>query len=135
MTFTMSTPKMLSANRPQRGEVWQVQFDPSVGAEIRKTRPAVVMNAASVGRLALCIVVPITDWKPIYAAASWFVHLMPSSANGLQKESGADTFQVKSVSEDRFVQRIGTLPQQQVDTIAKAISICVGYIGNTSTSP
>lgn len=41
----MSTPP-----NPSRGEVWDICFDPSVGAEIQKTRPAVVVNIASVGR-------------------------------------------------------------------------------------
>ena len=52
--------------RPRRGEVWLVGFDPSVGAEMQKLRPAVVMNVAGLGRLPLVIVVPITDWKPHY---------------------------------------------------------------------
>jgi len=45
-----------------RGEVWDVEFRPAVGAEIQKTRPAVVMNVPEVGRLPLCLVVPVTDW-------------------------------------------------------------------------
>mgnify|MGYP002404015850 CR=1 FL=1 len=36
---------------PNRGEIWMVNFDPSVGAEIQKTRPAAVINVAQVGRL------------------------------------------------------------------------------------
>jgi len=49
-----------------RGEVWDVEFRPAVGAEIQKARPAVVMNVPEVGRLPLCIVVPITEWKPAF---------------------------------------------------------------------
>lgn len=48
---------------PNRGEVWWIQFDPSVGSEQRKTRPAVVMNVPAVGKLPLRIVVPITEWE------------------------------------------------------------------------
>jgi hypothetical protein len=44
---------MARAQRPQRGEIWTVQFDPSVGAEIRKHRPAVVCNLNAIGRLPL----------------------------------------------------------------------------------
>lgn len=47
--------------KPARGEVWLVSFDPSLGAEIRKVRPAVVINIDEMGRLPLRIVVPITD--------------------------------------------------------------------------
>jgi mRNA interferase MazF len=118
---------MSLTHRPLRGEVWSLEFDPSVGAEIRKARPAVVMNVAGVGRLPLCIVVPLTDWKPIYARASWMVQLMPTPDNGLTKASAADAFQVKSVSEGRFLRKIGSLTAEQIDAIAEAIALCVGY--------
>ena len=94
---------MSIAPTPRRGDVWLVSFDPTVGAEIRKVRPAVVVTAAGVGRLPFQIVVPLTDWKPHYVNASWFVAPPATAANGLSKDSGADAFQVKSVSENRFV--------------------------------
>lgn len=118
---------MTSTRRPLRGEIWSVEFDPSVGAEIRKARPAVVMNVAGVGRLPLCIVVPVTDWKPPYSRASWMVHLAPTADNGLTKPSAADAFQVKSVAEGRFLHRMGRLTSDQMDAIAEAIALCVGY--------
>ena len=48
---------------PKRGEIWLVNFDPTVGAEIQKTRPAVVVSSDSVGKIPLKLVAPITDWK------------------------------------------------------------------------
>ncbi len=110
-----------------RGEIWEVQFRPAVGAEIQKTRPAVVMNVPEVGRLPLCIVVPITEWSSVFAQFSWFVHLPPSNDNGLTKESGADAFQVKSVSENRLVRKLGRVTEPQVEEIAAAIALCIGY--------
>jgi mRNA interferase MazF len=86
---------MATAQQPRRGEVWTVQFDPSVGAEIRKLLPAVVVSVNSIGRLPLRIVVPLTDWQPAFAQLPWFVHLPASPANGLMKDSGADAFQVQ----------------------------------------
>jgi mRNA interferase MazF len=117
---------MAKAQAPQRGEIWLVDFDPAVGAEIRKVRPAVVVNVDSVGRLPLRIIVPITDWKPPYASFPWFVELPANAANGLTKDSGADCFQVKSVSEDRFVNMLGNVTGGQLDAIAAAIGLCVG---------
>jgi mRNA interferase MazF len=117
---------MAKAPLPKRGEVWLVDFDPAVGAEMRKTRPAVVLNVDTVGRLPLRIVVPITDWKPIYANFSWFVPLPVSPRNGLTKDSAADSFQVKSVSEKRFVRCLGVVTSSQVDDIAAAVALCVG---------
>src|SRR3954470_2457677 len=99
---------MATAPAPRRGEVWLVDFDPAVGAEIRKVRPAVVISLDAIGRLPLRMVVPVTDWKPAYASYPWFVELPASPANGLTKDSGADAFQTKSVSQARFVRRLGT---------------------------
>lgn len=117
---------MARAPRPQRGEIWSVQFDPSVGAEIRKLRPAVVASVDSIGRLPLRIVVPLTDWQSSFDALPWFVLIPSSSTNGLIKDSGADAFQVKSVSENRLVRCIGNVTADQMDEIAAAIALCVG---------
>src|SRR5436305_1122770 len=99
---------MATAPAPKRGEVWLVDFDPSVG------------------RLPLRMVVPITDWKPAYANFPWFVELLATSTNGLTKDSGADCFQTKSVSERRFVRLLGKVTAPQLDEIAAAIAMCVG---------
>jgi len=112
---------------PKRGEVWRVNFDPPRGAEICKTRPAVVVSTDEVGKLPLRIVVPVTEWKPRYAHFPWMIHLPASRGNGLSKDSGADTFQVKSVSVRRFVERTGTLSADEMNEIAAAVALCVGY--------
>jgi mRNA interferase MazF len=106
--------------------VWDIRFDPSVGAEMQKIRPAVVISENSIGRLPLRIVVPITDWNPDYRSYPWFVHLPADLVSGLSKDSGADAFQVKSVSINRFVTRRGTLADSELDDIASAIALCVG---------
>lgn len=111
---------------PNRGEVWRIRFDPAEGDEIKKIRTAVVISEDAVGRLRLKIVVPITEWKPRYASYPWFVHLPPTPGNGLTKDSGADAFQVKSVSETRFLDRLGELTANELDEIANAIAVCVG---------
>jgi mRNA interferase MazF len=110
-----------------RGEIWEVEFRPSVGAEIQKTRPAVIINVQEVGRLPLRIVVPVTEWNPAFAQLSWFVPLSPTPENGLTKPSGADAFQVKSVSELRLVRKVGRVTPDQTEQIAAAIALCVGY--------
>lgn len=117
---------MAIAPTPKRGEIWLIDFDPAVGAEIRKARPAVVMSIPSVGRLPLNIVVPITDWKASYTNYPWFVEIPATLNNGLTKDSGADAFQVKSVSDSRFVRKFGEISHAQLDEIAEAIALCVG---------
>jgi len=51
-----------------RGEVWLVKLNPTVGTEISKTRPCIIVNNDAVGILPLKVIVPITDWKDSYAA-------------------------------------------------------------------
>lgn len=46
----------------RRGEVWWVEFDPAIGSEVRKTRPAIIVSNDSANRhLARVVVVPITS--------------------------------------------------------------------------
>lgn len=117
---------MATAPAPRRGEIWLVDFDPALGAEIRKLRPALVISVDTIGRLPLRIVVPITDWKSQYVNYPWFVELPASPTNGLAKDSGADAFQVKSVSQTRFVRLLGRVTASQMDEVASAIALCVG---------
>jgi mRNA interferase MazF len=117
---------MAKAPTPKRGEIWLVDFDPAVGAEIRKIRPALVISLDFIGRLPLRMVVPITDWKPQYAPFPWFVPLPASPVNGLTKDSGADAFQTKSVSINRFVRLIGSVTLIELEEVASRIALCVG---------
>jgi mRNA interferase MazF len=117
---------MVRAPQPRRGEIWLVRFDPSVGAEIRKIRPALVISVDTIGRLPLRIVVPLTDWQAAFAQLPWFVYVPASQTSGLTKDSGADTFQVKSVSERRFVRCVGNVTSAQLADVASAVALCVG---------
>jgi Growth inhibitor len=108
-------------------EVWLVNLDPTIGQEIKKTRPAVVVSSNSIGILPLKIIVPITDWKPHYAQYPWMVDVAPTAQTGLHKKSAADTFQVRSVDERRLVKRLGSLPEPLVDEIVAGIAICIEY--------
>jgi len=75
----------------------------------------------------LCIVVPVTDWKALPARFFWFVRLSPSSENGLSKDSGADCFQVKSLSTHRCIRRLGKVTDKQLENIVCAIVLCIGH--------
>ena len=117
---------MATAPAPRRGEIWLVDFDPAVGAEIQKFRPALVISVDAIGRLPLRMIVPITDWKMQYEQYPWFVELPASPSNGLAKDSGADAFQTKSVSLSRFVRLLGIVTAAQLDEVASAVALCVG---------
>lgn len=106
-----------------RGDLWIINLDPTLGAEIKKTRPAIIVNNNAIGILPLKVIVPITDWKDRYSVAPWMVKIEPNETNGLDKSSVADTFQVRSVSQERFVQKIGIVADETMEEIAKAFAI------------
>lgn len=112
----------------RRGEVWLINLDPTIGSEIRKTRPSVIVNDDAIGILPLKVIVPITDWKDHYAVAPWMVQLLPDSQNGLSKPSAADAFQVRSLSQKRFIRRLGEIPEDEMLAISEALSIVL-HIG------
>ncbi|MDR3236468.1 MAG: type II toxin-antitoxin system PemK/MazF family toxin [Prevotellaceae bacterium] len=98
-----------------------IDIEPVKGAEIRKTRPCIIVNDNSVGKLPLKIIVPLTDWKDRYTLAPWMVKIENDSKNGLFKTSAADCFQIRSLSDNRFVTRLGKIDDDTLDEIKEAI--------------
>ncbi|RFP66424.1 type II toxin-antitoxin system PemK/MazF family toxin [Hymenobacter lapidiphilus] len=107
----------------KQGEIWLINLDPTIGSEISKTRPAVLVNDNAVGRLPLKIIVPLTDWKDRYAVAPWMVNVLPDQANQLSKESAADCFQIRSVSQERLVRKVGTIGREKMREIRAALAL------------
>ena len=105
----------------QQGEIWLVSLDPTIGSKIRKTRPAVIVSCDLVGILPLKVIVPFTEWKNRYAQVPWMVKINPGEQNGLSKPSAADALQIRSVSQQRLIQKARTLSPAQVVEIVQAI--------------
>jgi mRNA interferase MazF len=106
----------------KQNEIWLINLDPTIGAEIKKTRPAVIVNDNALGKLPLKIIAPITDWKENYTIAPWMIRVVPDNENGLSKLSSVDCFQIRSVSHERFVKKIGTINDHISDRIKIALS-------------
>jgi len=101
----------------KRGEVWWINFSPSVGGEIKKKRPAVIVsNNASNKFLNRVQVVPLTSKKD---------RLYPSEAlvifNGNESKAMAD--QLSTVSKLRLFKRAGVLSEEDMLRVVEAIKI------------
>ena len=110
----------------KRSEIWLINLDPTIGSEIRKKRPAVIISVDSIGILPLRVIVPITEWKEHYKEAPWMVYLHPDSENNLEKPSSADTFQVRSISHRRFISHLGRVIPDKMKEIEEALSKVLG---------
>jgi len=105
----------------KQNEIWLVNLDPTIGAEIKKVRPAIIVNDDALGKLPLKVIVPITDWKDRYEMASWMVKMIPNNQNKLSRISSADCFQVRSVAEERLVRKIGKIDTETLKLIQIAL--------------
>ena len=105
----------------KQSEIWLVDLDPTKGSEIQKKRPAVIVNDDTLGRLPLKIIVPVTDWKDRYTIAPWMIKIIPNSINGLSKESAIDCFQVRSLSEERLIKKLGNIDNETLFLIKEAL--------------
>ena len=103
-----------------------INLDPTIGADIQKTRPAIIVNDDAIGILPPRVIVPLTDWKERYAIAPWMVRIDPDPSNGLSKPSAADAFQIRPVFQARFVNRLGRISSDQLQEILKGIQTVIG---------
>ena len=106
----------------KQGEIWLIELDPAIGAEMKKSRPALLINIDALGKLPLKIIVPITDWKEHYSTYPWMVRIAPSKKNGLVKISAVDCFQIRCVSVERLVAHVGSVEQDIIMQVQGAVA-------------
>jgi mRNA interferase MazF len=112
---------------PKRGDIWDIDLNPTKGQEINKIRPAVVISSDGIGRLRLKIVVPITEWQSAFEGNFWHVQLQNTSVNGLTKVSAADALQTRSLSLERFVKYRGRVTKQELEETVQALAAIVEF--------
>ena len=116
-----------SVTLPLRGEVWRVEFNPTKGDEIQKLRPAVVISTDSFNPLKTKLVVPLTTWQDRFSNTQWMVKIVADDINGLDHDSAADALQVRCVSYERFMTKLGVIRASVLDEIATAIAIVIEF--------
>jgi mRNA interferase MazF len=105
---------------PRRGEVWWIAFDPSVGGEMQKTRPAIIIsNNGANTALNRLIAVPLT---------SQIAKVYPGQAmvtvNGEPRKAMAD--QLTTASKKRLRSKLGELSSSDVSAVESAILLHLG---------
>ena len=113
--------------RPRRGEVYLVNFDPTIGAEVKKTRPAVVIQNDIGNRWSpITIVAAMTSRfeDPLYPTEV----LVRASEGGLEVDSVVLLNQIRSVDKARLVRRLGALKGQTVKEVDRALLLSLGLV-------
>ena len=109
----------------KQSEIWEINLSPTVGAEIKKKRPAVIINDDSIGVLPLRVIVPITQLKDNFSGAIWMIRIEPNSQNRLSKLSAIDTFQIRSISTTRFIKKVGLISPDILSKIKTAVKAVI----------
>lgn len=103
----------------QRGEVWWVEFDPAVGSEIRKTRPAVIVSNDAANRNLSRVVVPVTSNTGRQYPGEAVV-----SVGGQSSKAIAD--QIMAADKSRLKDRLGELSKDDMLAVEDAIKVHLG---------
>ncbi|MBE9257535.1 MULTISPECIES: type II toxin-antitoxin system PemK/MazF family toxin [Aphanizomenonaceae] len=115
---------------PQRGEIYLVNFDPTIGSEIRKTRPALILqNDVSNQYSPVTIVAALTSQftEPLYPTEV----LIKVPEGGLQVDSVALLNQIRSIDKQRLIKRLGVLESVTMEQVDRAIQISLGLVNLT----
>jgi mRNA interferase MazF len=99
----------------ERGEIWWINLDPTVGSEIKKRRPGVVISAAAINQIrSTPVVVPLSSSPDV---APPIVLAMPSAG----KNSVAVVDQIRAVDKSRFVAKEGVVSAADLHALESAI--------------
>ncbi len=112
---------------PKRGEVYLVNFDPSVGAEIKKTRPALIIQNDIANRYSpVTIVAAITSKfeEPLYPTEV----LVRAGEGGLTVDSAVLLNQIRTIDKRRLIKRLGTLKPETMEKVDRALKISLGLV-------
>lgn len=98
----------------KHGEIWLVNLDPTIGAEIRKQHPAIIVNVDQLGKLPLKVIIPLTDWKERYDVAPWMVKIPAVKAKQTNQNLCCRLFSGQIHFRFAFSQTIGSNPSRTI---------------------
>ena len=104
----------------KRGEVWWVEFDPAVGSEIRKTRPAVIVSNDSANRnLTRVVMVPLSSRTGRQYPGEALVTVAGQASKAM-------TDQIMAADKARLKGQLGTLDKTDMAALEEAIHVHLG---------
>jgi len=112
---------------PKRSELWLVDLNPTIGQEMQKTRPVVVISSDFLLSIPMRIIIPITSWQEKFENRPFMVKISATPENNLTADSAGNTLQVRSISTQRFVKRIGKVSDDILKELLAGLIICVDY--------
>ncbi len=104
----------------RQGDICSVNFNPTHGDEVKKIRHAIVISGNFAVGLDLKIVAPITSWKKDFDKIWWLHMLVPTKQNGLKANSAVNCYQMRCISIERIVKKIGSETAELEEIIATA---------------
>ena len=111
----------------KRGDIWLVSLDPTIGHEIKKSRPAIIIQNDLGNKYSpITIIAPITSQgiEKIYPIEV----LLTKKNSGLDTESKALLNQIRAVDKRRLIQKLGKLDENTLAQVDEAIKISVGLV-------
>jgi mRNA interferase MazF len=111
---------------PQRGEIYLVDFDPSRGHEIQKTRPAVIVQNDIGNRYSSVTIVAAITSKVSATPYPVEVGVAPGKGTGLTLPSAINLGQIRSVDRQCLVKRLGALDAETLGKVDDALKISLG---------
>jgi mRNA interferase MazF len=113
---------------PRRGEIYLAALDPTLGQEIRKTRPALVIQNDVSNRISrITIVAPVTSTVR-FPLSPVHVLLAADGRTGLSVTSVAVFNQIRAVDRVRLIKRLGEIDPETMQRVDEAIQISLGLI-------
>jgi mRNA interferase MazF len=111
---------------PKRGEIYLVSFDPTLGAEIQKTRPALILqNNIGNQHSPITIVAAVTS---NVARRGPTTVLVKAGEGGLATDSVVLLNQIRSIDKRRLVKRLGVLLPERMEHVERALMISLGLL-------
>jgi mRNA interferase MazF len=106
-------------------DIWMAALNPVKGSEQQGIRPVVIVSGNAMNdNLGICIVCPLSSKIENYAGC---IVLTKDRINGLEQDSEVITFQIRTISKERLIRKVGELSKFQLETIKTGLSEILTY--------